>query len=264
VTNLIGIIGGTGIYKTPKNVEVEKKIIKTPYGDSPTISIFKLHDKKIAFIPRHAEDHDYPPHKINYRANIWALKRLGVTRIIATNTAGSLHKSIKPGTIVTPENFLDFTKTRIGTFYDDRTVHVDVTKPYCPKLRDILLSTGEVEDGGVYVCTEGPRFETAAEIRMFKILGGTIVGMTGLPEAVLARELEMCYASLCLVSNYAASISEDKLTIEEVFKVLEDKRPVIVEIISRSVEMIDESPCECHEALKGASVDEILRGEMLK
>ncbi len=264
MNKLIGIIGGTGIYKTPPNVKVEKKIIKTPYGDSPPISIFKLHGKKVAFIPRHAEGHHNPPHKINYRANIWALKRLGANKIIATNTAGSLHKSIKPGTIVTPEDFLDFTKTRIGTFYDDKTVHVDVTKPYCPKLRSTLISTGKVEDGGVYVCTEGPRFETAAEIRMFKILGGTVVGMTGLPEAVLARELEMCYASLCLVSNYAASISEDKLTIEEVFKVLEDKRPVIVEIINRSVEMIDESPCKCHEALKGASVNEILKGEMPK
>ncbi|MBC7101084.1 S-methyl-5'-thioadenosine phosphorylase [Methanothermobacter tenebrarum] len=261
---MIGIIGGTGIYKTPQDVKVEKKIIKTPYGDSPPISIFKIHDKKVAFIPRHAEGHDYPPHKINYRANIWALKHLGVNKIIATNTAGSLHKFIKPGTIVTPDDFLDFTKTRIGTFYDKNTVHVDVTKPYCPKLRNILLSSGEVEDGGVYVCTEGPRFETAAEIRMFKILGGTIVGMTGLPEAVLARELEMCYASLCLVSNYAASISEDKLTIKEVFNVLEEKRPIIVDIINRSVEMIDESPCECHEALKGASVDEILKGEMPK
>lgn len=264
MNKLIGIIGGTGIYKTPPNVKVEKKIIKTPYGDSPPISIFRLHGKKVAFIPRHAEGHDNPPHRINYRANIWALKRLGVSRIIATNTAGSLYKSIKPGTIVTPEDFLDFTKMRIGTFYDDRTVHVDVTKPYCPRLRSILLSTGKVEDGGVYVCTEGPRFETPAEIRMFKTLGGTVVGMTGLPEAVLARELEMCYASLCLVSNYASSISEDKLTIEEVFRVLEERRPVIMEIISRSVEMIEESPCECHETLKGASIDEILKGEMSK
>jgi len=264
VNRLIGIIGGTGVYKVPKTVKGEKKIIKTPYGDSPQISIFKLHGKEVAFIPRHAEGHDYPPHKINYRANIWALKKLGVTKIIATNTAGSLYKSIKPGTLIAPDNFLDFTKTRIGTFYDDKTIHVDVTEPYCPKLRKILVSTGRVKDGGVYVCTEGPRFETAAEIRMFRILGGTLVGMTGLPEAVLARELEMCYASLCIVSNYAASISEDKLTIEEVFRTIEDKRPVIMEIIDRSVEMLDESPCECHETLKGASVDEIITGEMAR
>ncbi len=259
---MIGIIGGTGIYKITSRVKkVDKKVVKTPYGDSPPVSIFRFHKKKVVFIPRHAEGHDYPPHRINYRANVWALKKLGVRKIIATNTAGSLYESIKPGTIVIPHDFIDFTKSRIGTFYDDKTVHVDVTRPYCPRLRGIIISSGDVVEDGVYVCTEGPRFETAAEIKMFKILGGSIVGMTGVPEAVLARELEMCYASICIVSNYAASISKNKLTTEEVFRIIKEEEHRLADILKESIKKVDDFPCKCHEALKGASVAEIINQE---
>ncbi|MDP3623811.1 MAG: S-methyl-5'-thioadenosine phosphorylase [Methanobacteriaceae archaeon] len=255
---MIGIIGGTGVYEiTDQAHDVEKKVLKTPYGDSPEISLFKLHDRDIAFIPRHAEGHDYPPHMINYRANIWALKKIGVKQIIATNAVGSLQKSIQPGDFVIPHDFLDFTKLRSSTFYDKRTVHVDITNPYCDKIRKALISAGDVVDQGVYVCTEGPRFETAAEIKMFQILGGTLVGMTGIPEAVLAREVEMCYASVCLVSNYAASISPDKLTIDEVFEIMEKQKHELVNLINHTIEfMPSENDCSCQKALEGAEVDE--------
>ena len=206
-------------------------------------------------MPRHAKGHSNPPHMINYRANIYAMKKLGVKRILATNAVGSLERSVNPGDFVIPHDFIDFTKIRKGSFYDDRTVHIDVTEPYCNELRSIIKSSGDVIDGGVYVCTEGPRFETPAEIQMFHMLGGTIVGMTGIPEAVLARELEMCYASICTVSNYAASISPTNLTIDEVFEIMDRKKHDLVKLMDISIsKMSEERSCHCMGALKGAEI----------
>ncbi len=254
---MLAVIGGTGIYEIVEmGDEVEKKIIKTPYGDSPEVSVFQLHQKEAVFMPRHSKGHAKPPHIVNYRANIWALKKLGVERIIATNAVGSLFESIKPGDFLIPHDFIDFTRMRKGTFYDDKTVHIDVTEPYCHELRDILISSGEVVGEGVYVCTEGPRFETKAEVEMFQKLGGTVVGMTGLPEAVLARELEMCYASVCTVSNFAASISPNKLTIDEVFEILEEKKEDLIKLIYNSILKIpSKSDCQCMNTLDGAEVE---------
>lgn len=256
---MIGIIGGTGIYEIVEmGEEVETRIIETPYGESPEISIFKLHGKEVVFMPRHAKGHTNPPHMINYRANIYAMKQMGIERIIATNAVGSLDLSIKPGDFLVPHDFLDFTKTREFTFYDSKTVHIDITEPYCHDLRDILISSGDVVGNGVYVCTEGPRFETAAEIKMFKQLGGSVVGMTGIPEAILARELEICYASICMVSNYAASISPTKLTVEEVFEVVEGQKDRLVKLLSDSVaELPEERKCPCKYALLGAEIDKV-------
>ena len=208
-------------------------------------------------MPRHAEDHNYPPHKINYRANIYALKKIGVKQIIAVNTVGSMQENVKPGELLIPNDFIDFTKNRPTTFYDDKTVHIDMTDPYCPNIREVLINNGEVDviDKGIYVCTEGPRFETPAEIRMFKKLGGTVVGMTGVPEVILARELEMCYASICVVSNYAASISKKKLTIDEVFEVLENKKQKLIKIIKKTIKKLKYDPnCKCQKALEGAKI----------
>lgn len=256
----IGIIGGTGIYELVERGEhLKNEVVETPYGPSPEISIFELRGKEVIFMPRHASGHENPPHMVNYRSNIWALKRKGAERILATNAVGSLDESIKPGDFVVPHDFLDFTRWRKGTFYDDRTVHIDVTEPYCPELRDVLISSGKsgnLISRGVYVCTEGPRFETAAEVRMFLQLGGTVVGMTGLPEVVLARELEMCYTSICTVSNYAASISPDKLTIDEVFEVMERKRKDLLGLLSDAVSKIPENDtCECMTTLEGAEIE---------
>lgn len=254
---MIGIIGGTGIYEIVEmGDKIDKKVIRTPYGDSPEISLFELHGKKVAFMPRHAIGHTTPPHMIKYHTNICALKRMGVERIISTNAVGSLSENIKPGDILIPDDFLDFTKTRKSTFYDNNTVHIDITKPYCPELRELLKDSGEVIDKGVYVCTEGPRFETAAEVKMFGNLGGTVVGMTGIPEAILARELEICYASICTISNYAASISPDKLTVEELFEILEEKEKDLIKLISDTIAKIPEKRnCPCSNALDGAKVE---------
>lgn len=257
-----GIIGGTGVYKILEMGDLkEKKILKTPFGESPPVSILTLEGQEVAFLPRHKEGHDNPPHMINYRANIYALKMLGVDSILATNAVGSLDESLKPGEFLIPDDFLDFTRTRAFTFYDDRAVHVDVTQPYCPQLRETVISNGEkihgkVVDGGVYVCTEGPRFETPAEISMFLQIGGAVVGMTGLPEVVLARELEMCYASICMVSNYAASVSPEKVTIDEVFEVVEEKKKELTLLIYKSILNIPTlRDCPCSHALEGAEID---------
>lgn len=251
---MIGIIGGSGVYEiTSKADSVTKKIINTNYGNVE-ISLLDIFGKKVAFLPRHASGHSIPPHKINFRANIDALKNIGVTHIIATNSVGSMNTNMPPGSFVIPNDFLDFTENRKKTFYEDKVVHVDVTEPYCPNLRDILAKSGNVILGGTYVCTQGPRFETPAEIKMFKLLGGDIVGMTGLPEVVLAREREMCYNSICIVSNYASGISEKELTIDEVFEMIENLEIDLLELIYNFIKNCNDNPCSCHNALEGAEV----------
>lgn len=254
---MLAVIGGTGVYRlVERGEELETMVINTPYGESPQITRFMMDDTPLVFMPRHHEDHDNPPHRINYRANLCALKKLGVTRILATNAVGSLDEKLKPGTFLAPDDFLDFTHHRPVTFYDERTVHVDVTQPYCPHLRGVFLDSGEVVDGGVYVCVEGPRFETPAEIRMFQQLGGTVVGMTGLPEVVLARELSMCYATVCMISNYAASISSDRVTIDEVFQIMDDKKRELTTLITESIHKTSiERDCNCEQALQGAEIE---------
>ena len=249
-----GIIGGSGVYEiTSKADNVEKKIVSTDYGDVE-VSILDIFEKKVAFIPRHASGHSIPPHKINFRANIDALKKVGVTQIIATNSVGSMNLEMPPGSFVIPDDFLDFSENRDKTFYENKVVHIDVTEPYCPTLKEILNESGEVILGGTYVCTQGPRFETPAEIKMFKMLGGDLVGMTGLPEVTLAREREMCYNSICIVSNYASGISESELTIDEVFEMVEARQNDLLELIYNFIKNAQDSDCGCHHALDGAEV----------
>ena len=252
---MIGIIGGSGVYEITQSADsCTEKLVKTDYGDVE-VSILEIFSKKVAFIPRHASGHSIPPHKINYRANIDALKQVGVTQIIATNSVGSTNENMPPGSFVIPDDFLDFTQGRANTFFEDNVVHVDVTEPYCPTLRDVLDKSGDVILGGTYVCTQGPRFETPAEIKMFKMLGGDLIGMTGLPEVVLAREREICYNSICIVSNFAAGISEHELTIDEVFEIVAQKKADLLELIYNFIKNIDDSQdCTCHHALDGAGV----------
>lgn len=252
---LIGIIGGSGVYEiTHKADSCTEKLIKTDYGDVE-VSILEIFGKKVAFIPRHAAGHSIPPHKINFRANIDALKNVGVTKIIATNSVGSMNEDMPPGSFVIPDDFLDFSQDRVKTFYEDKVVHIDVTEAYCPSLRDVLAQSGDVILGGTYVCTEGPRFETPAEIKMFKMLGGDLVGMTGVPEVTLAREREICYNSICIVSNYASGISPDELTIDEVFEMVAKKEHELLELIYNFIKNVDDdTDCMCNHALDGAEV----------
>ena len=250
---MIGIIGGSGVYEIAQNADLcTEKIVETYYGEVE-VSNLEMFSKEVAFIPRHAKSHSIPPHKIYFRANIDALKEIGVKQIIATNSVGSMNENMPPGSFVIPNDFLDFSQNRAKTFFENKVVHIDVTEPYCPTLRDVLAKSGDVILGGTYVCTEGPRFETPAEIRMFKMLGGDLIGMTGLPEVTLAREREICYNSICIVSNFAAGISEHELTIDEVLEIMAQKKGELFELIYNFIKNVDDSKdCGCHHALDGA------------
>jgi len=201
----IAIIGGSGVYRAERFEEQRQIEMKTPYGESfLTVGDFK--DRRIAFIARHGEKHSIPPHRINYRANIHALAQLGVQRIISTCAVGSLRDDFEPGTIVLPDQFIDFTKKRDHTFYDDEAVHVSMADPFCPEMREL---TGDVvndlgyrlKEKASYLCIEGPRFSTRAESKMFKQFAD-VVGMTLVPECQLSREKAICYLCIAMVTDY--------------------------------------------------------------
>jgi len=217
--------------------------------------------KQLVFLPRHGEGHTLPPHKVNYRANLWGLRELGVERVIATNAVGAIDEELQPGSIVVPLDIIDFTKSRQNTFYEGSPVtHVDVSAPYCPTivktLSDSVAGIGKKgKDGIVMACTEGPRYETPAEIRMLKTLGGGVVGMTAAPEVFLARELEMCYGSVCFVSNMAAGLQRT-LSAQEVEERGRDSGQILNKIIIEAVDNIPDSRrgCACSRALSSAQL----------
>lgn len=260
----IAVIGGSGVYsldliKNHKTIRVD-----TPYGESPEIIIGDVSDRKVAFIPRHGREHTSPPHLINYRANLWSLKDLGVERILATTAVGSLNPDIKPGEFVLLDQFIDFTSNRPLTFYEggeEGVVHVDITEPYCPELRSVLKDNAEdleidLIPNGTYACTEGPRYETRAEIQLFHDLGLDVVGMTNATEATLARELEICYSTISIVTNFGAGISKSKLTHSEVSELMNMNSMYVKELLFSSISKIpEERNCSCKDALKGAKVE---------
>ncbi len=253
----VAVIGGTGVYDPHLLGDVREVVEKTPYGNV-NVSVGKCDGIEVAFIPRHGLDHSVPPHLINYRANIKALQQLGIKNILATAAVGSLHFEFKPGQFVLPDQFLDFTKGRHDTFYEGGemgVVHCDMTLPYCPGLRGALVRAGEeqgieLQNGGTYVCTEGPRFETAAEIMMFKQLGGQLVGMTSVPEVCLARELGICYATLAIVTNFAAGITTGILTHSEVLLLMRKNIKMARNLMMKSLKYIsDDKSCNCRKIL---------------
>ncbi len=235
------IVGGTGFYDPAILKDVKEISVNTIYGEA-RLTVGKYKGSDIAFMARHGSRHQLPPHRINYRANISALKELGVKRILATTAVGSLKKEISRGLLVITDQFIDFTRNREHTFYDGETegvVHTDFTEPYCPQLRgalkNVLSEKGAFVDGATYLCTEGPRYETPAEIRAFSLWGADIVGMTNVPEVTLAREAGICYANLSLVTNYAAGISAQPLTHEEVIEEMKEKIGLIREIFMETI-----------------------------
>ncbi|MBP2650073.1 MAG: S-methyl-5-thioinosine phosphorylase [Firmicutes bacterium] len=253
----IAIIGGTGLYDPRILDNVREDKVVTPYGEV-NYKVGEYKGKSVAFIPRHGSEHSIPPHLINYRANIWALKKLGVTNIIASTAVGSLNPAMGGGDFVFVDQFLDFTKSRITSFYNGagrQVVHADVTQPYCPTLRAALIKASKVlgikaHATGTYVCTEGPRFETPAEIKAYAMLGGDLVGMTNVPEVVLAREAEMCYATVSMVTNFAAGISPHSLTHAEVVETMAANTENIKRLIMATIDLIDlEEDCSCRHAL---------------
>jgi 5'-methylthioadenosine phosphorylase len=253
----IGIISGHEIQNLIQNEETIK--IETSYGDV-TVQTAGLRNNEIFFINRHGENSNIPPHKINYLANIQALASCHIDCIFAIGSVGSLKKNIKPGDFVVPHDFIDFTKSRRYTFFDDKRVHVDMTDPYCSYLRNIMINivkktdSAKIFDKGVYLATEGPRLETAAEIGFFSKFAD-VVGMTGVPEVVLAREQGICYASLCVVCNMAAGL-QSKLTADEIKTLYNEKEPVISKILKSTIESLDDKRrnCSCKDVLSKASL----------
>ncbi|ENN95845.1 purine phosphorylase family 2 [Methanocaldococcus villosus KIN24-T80] len=251
---MIAIIGGTGIANILRGDKEE--IIETKYGKA---KIMRDKDLDVILLFRHGVEHNIPPHKINYRANIYALKKLGVERILAINSVGSMKEHIKPGMFFIPIDFVEFTKKREETFYDyGKVVHIDLSEPYCPELREVLeniLNKNNFEyEKGVYVCTEGPRFETKREIEIYRKFGD-VVGMTGYPEVVLARELEMCYVSLCNVTNYACGLQKC-LTVKEVLDILKEMEERILKVVEEFIKYnFKERNCICKDALKYAVIE---------
>ena len=251
-------MGGSGLENLLNTAKIVQ--LQTPYGTPPPISVGLIGKEEVAFLPRHGPKHDLPPHKVNYRANLHSLKQVGVERIIATNAVGAINEAYAPGDLVIPYDILDFTRSRVGTFFESAPVtHVDVTEPYCNQLSSTLVDccrtmNVRVREKAVLAATEGPRYETPAEIRMLRKLGGDIVGMTGAPEVFLARELEMCYAAVCFVSNKAAGMGQ-RLSAVEVMDIGKRVMPSMLELLRIAVEHIPiERTCMCGKAIHEAQV----------
>ncbi|MGZ4111876.1 MAG: S-methyl-5'-thioadenosine phosphorylase [Tumebacillaceae bacterium] len=251
------IIGGTGVYDPALLEDAERHTIETPYGTAE-FTLGTYAGKRVAFMPRHGYSHSVAPHKINYRANIRALKQIGVHTVLATAAVGSIKEEHAPGDLVLVDDFIDMTKSRANTFYEgapEGVVHVDLSDAYCGRIREQLMATGQehgikLTNGGVYVCTEGPRFETPAEIRTYASWGGDVVGMTSCPEVVLAKESEMCYATVTMITNYCAGISKHPLTHQEVIDTMKDNVQKIRELFFRTIERgTGERTCACPHAL---------------
>ncbi len=222
----IAIIGGTGLYSLKGLEIINKEVMHTPYGEpSGPLVIGVLHGKEVAFLPRHGYGHTIPPHKINYRANIWALKEYGVKNIIAVNAVGGITEQMAPPRIIIPDQIVDYTWNRVNTYFEEgltHVTHIDFTHPYCHDLRHkIIDATRELNQGAVigatYATTQGPRLETIAEVTRLERDGCDLVGMTGMPEASLARELDLCYAAICVVANWAAGKGDQaEITMKEI------------------------------------------------
>ncbi|OYT63015.1 MAG: S-methyl-5'-thioadenosine phosphorylase [Thermofilum sp. ex4484_15] len=224
----VGIIGGSGLYSVDFLRELGEEKISTPYGPpSSPIKIADFKGLRIAFLPRHGSGHVIPPHKINYRANIWALKELGVKAIISVSAVGSLREDYKPGDFVCPDQFIDMTKNREYTFFDGPLVcHFSMADPFCEPLRRLIIGSAKrlgikIHEGGTYLVIEGPRFSTRAESMLWRKWGADIVGMTLVPEVTLAREVGICYANVSMVTDYDVW-AEKPVTAEEVIKVMSE------------------------------------------
>ncbi len=255
----IGIFGGTGIYDSGLLKNAKEISVETPYGKpSDTITVGEFNERKIAFMPRHGKKHSIPPHMINFKANIWAFKELGVKRIIAPSAVGSLKEELAPGNFAIPSQFLDFTKSREGSFSEDgRVIHISVAEPFCPELKDSIFKVAKSQNLTIhkdctYVCIEGPRFSTKAESKFFRSTGADIIGMTLVPECQLAREAQMCYASISTVTDYDVW-AEKPVTAKEVLETLSKNVASTKNLLTLLIDEIPKSRnCACEKALSEA------------
>lgn len=263
----IGVIGGSGLYEIPGLQNIREYKIYTPYGmPSDNVVVGELKGRTIAFLPRHGRGHKIPPHRVNYRANIWALKSIGVKWIIAFSAVGSLREDYKPGDFVVPDQFIDMTKgIRPMTFFEGGIVaHVSMADPFCDHLREIIIDAAKEINGltlhnkGTYICIEGPRFSTRAESRVWKeVFKADIIGMTLVPEINLACEAQICYATVAMITDYDVW-AEKPVTAEEVIRVMNENTVKAKKLLPRIIEKIPEKPledkCSCCKSLETALV----------
>ena len=238
----IGIIGGSGLSRLETLSIERRELIGTPYGDPSAPMLFgQLDGLEVAFMPRHGGNHQVPPHMVNYRANVWAFKEVGVEQVIGMAAVGGISERMAPGVLCVPDQIIDYTYARKHTFYEQdltSVIHVDFTEPYCADLRNRLIATAlrqgiSIIDHGTYGAAQGPRLETAAEIRRMGRDGCNVVGMTGMPEAALARELELCYANFSLVVNWAAGLGDGgPITMQEIDRYLAEGMLRAVQVVS--------------------------------
>jgi 5'-methylthioadenosine phosphorylase len=260
----IGVFGGSGFYSLLTN-PVERAI-NTPYGHtSDRIAVGEIGGRRVAFMPRHGVGHRYPAHRVNYRANVWALWSLGVKRIIGPCAAGSLQPLVKPGDFVVCDQFVDRTNARPDTYYDGPvSVHISAADPYCPELRPLAVQAGQklgiaMHDHGTVVVVQGPRFSTRAESRWFTAMGWEVINMTQYPEVILARELQMCYLNISLITDWDVGLEGiadiAPVTVEEVIRVFGENNERVKRLIEELIPMIPtEASCGCSTSLQGAIV----------
>lgn len=258
----IAVIGGSGLYSMDGLEILEERWIETPYGTpSDAIIIGKLDGVKIAFLPRHGRGHLHSPTEIPVRANVWALKSLGVFWVISVAACGSLKLEIPPRDFVIPDQIIDRTKSRVNTLFDGLTAHVNFANPFHPDLRRILLDASKdlphitTHDGGTYVCMEGPLFSTKAESNLYRSWGGSLIGMTAIPEAKLFREAEMCYASICLSTDYDCWHESDHVDINDIMANVAFNTKHVQDLIKLAIPRIplgQEDACDASRALEGA------------
>jgi 5'-methylthioinosine phosphorylase len=242
---MYAIIGGSGLAKLSALQDTRRRVMRSPYGEpSGALTFGRLAGREVVFLARHGYGHTIAPHEINYRANIWVLKELAVQGVFSVATVGGVRADLGPGTLVVPDQVIDYTHSRRNTFFEGaeaRVTHIDFTLPYTARLRAVLLeaagAVGEpIADRATYACTQGPRLETAAEIERIARDGGDLVGMTGMPEAALAREAGLDYAALGVVVNHAAGRGESRQQIK-----LEDLESVMRETVTRAVRILEQA-----------------------
>ncbi len=252
---VVGIIGGSGLTRL-NNLQIRKRrVVRTPFGEaSGPLTFGDLEGQEVVFLARHGYGHTIPPHRVNYRANIWALHHVGVSHVIAVAAVGGISAAMQSGVICLPDQLIDYTNGRPSTFFDggeSMVVHIDFSEPYCDKIRERLMQGAAqaqvtVIPHGTYAATQGPRLETVAEIRRLERDGGDIVGMTGAPEAVLAREIGLCYAPLSLVVNPAAGKSTNPITMEAIDQVMHEGMERVRGVLAATVPLLTDCPqCAC-------------------
>lgn len=254
----IALIGGSAVGTLLSNSK--QLYVNTPYGEpSSPVEIGKIGNVEVAVLYRHGKPHKIPPHKINYRANIYALREIGIERIISISAVGSLDINLPPGTVVLPDQFFDFTKGRTYTFFDGpKVVHISMADPFCPELTDIFYNNGKriginISKGGTYVCIEGPRFSTRAESKFFKQFGN-IIGMTLVPEINLAKEMGLCYLTLATVTDFDVW-SDKPVSAGEVTKTMKENEEKILRLLNSTLPLIpEERTCTCKTSLEEASL----------